>query len=91
MTIKVDPAKVPDPVAIRKLLFPGSSALAVDDQSIRFLSRYAFPDLASGLAQAVQARGRFGPMMGGLPGMSMSGPGAAPAGRPAAASSGTRD
>ena len=38
-----DTELIPDPDAIRPLLFPSVSALAVDDQGIRFISRESFP------------------------------------------------
>jgi hypothetical protein len=50
--IKVDPAKVPSPDAIRPLLFPGTMAIAADDQGIRVLARESFPDFAFGMTPA---------------------------------------
>ncbi len=40
-----DTELIPDPDAIRPLLFPSVSALAVDDQGIRFISRESFPSI----------------------------------------------
>src|SRR5205085_10489867 len=40
-----DPELVPEPDSLRPFLFPSVSALAVDDQGIRFLSREAFPTI----------------------------------------------
>jgi prepilin-type processing-associated H-X9-DG protein len=40
-----DPELIPEPDALRPFLFPGVSAIAVDDQGIQFLSRAAFPTI----------------------------------------------
>ena len=46
ITLEVDPAKMPGADALKALLFPGSSAVTVDDQSIQFIRREAFPESA---------------------------------------------
>ncbi len=77
--IRIDPAKIPSADAIRPLLFPGASAVVVDETSIRFIGRYAFPDISSLVEGAVAAR--TVPAMlqnGNLPGMPA--PGSAPGG-----------
>jgi hypothetical protein len=71
--IKVDPAKIPKPEAIRALLTPGASAVAVDDQFIRFTSRYAFPEFATLIEQAGQAPAYSGMLKGVIPGMPADG------------------
>ena len=45
ITLEVDPARMPGADALKALLFPGSSAVTVDDQSIQFLRRGAFPEI----------------------------------------------
>ncbi len=70
VTISVDAAKVPKPETVRPLLFPGSSAVVVDEGSIRFVSRYAFPDFPSLLQAVVRGRGAAAMFQGGsFPGM----------------------
>lgn len=46
-SLKLDPAKAPRADQIRPLLFPGSTALAVDDQGLKFVTRSSFPDVVS--------------------------------------------
>src|SRR5262249_39588646 len=41
-TPAVDPELVPEPDELRPFLFPSVSALAVDDQGVRYISREAF-------------------------------------------------
>lgn len=43
--IQVDPAKLPKADALRALLFPGTFAVAEDDQEVRFVTRQAFPNV----------------------------------------------
>ena len=64
----VDPAKIPSADAIRPFLFAGASAISVDDTSIRYVARYAFPDIPAILEAVAASRnmsgmlqGRFGP------------------------------
>ncbi|HZW33054.1 MAG TPA: DUF1559 domain-containing protein, partial [Isosphaeraceae bacterium] len=45
ITPAFDPELVPEPDALRPFLFPSVSALAVDDQGIRYLSRESFPTI----------------------------------------------
>ena len=45
MTPAFDPELVPEPDSLRPFLFPSVTALAVDDQGIRFLSRESFPTI----------------------------------------------
>ncbi|WP_435007813.1 DUF1559 domain-containing protein [Tundrisphaera lichenicola] len=45
--IRVDPDKIPDPVALSARLFPASSTLAVDDSGIVFITRESVPSVAS--------------------------------------------
>ncbi len=45
ITLEVDPARMPSPDALKALLFPGSSAVSVDDQAIQFSRRGAFPEI----------------------------------------------
>jgi prepilin-type processing-associated H-X9-DG protein len=45
--LKVDPAKIPNPQALSARLFPASSALAVDDSGIIFVSRDSIPSAGS--------------------------------------------
>lgn len=45
--VTLDPAKAPKADQIRPLLFPGASALLVEDRGVRFVTRSAFPDFAS--------------------------------------------
>jgi hypothetical protein len=92
--LKVDPATLPKAEELKALMFPGTWAVAVDDQSIRFVSREAFPNLVTtatmgGLSGAVlapalaQARARAaanGPA--GQPGQGTTAP--APGGQPGA-------
>ncbi|MGN6724599.1 MAG: hypothetical protein ACTHLZ_01655, partial [Tepidisphaeraceae bacterium] len=40
-----DPESIPEADELRPLLFPSVSALAVDDQGIRLISREAFPSI----------------------------------------------
>ena len=89
VTIRIAPAQIPSADAIRPLLFPAASALAVDDQSIRFVSRYAFPDIAGMLTGVAASRGLPALMSGqGLPpGMVPPGPNSGP-GRPGAPGAG---
>jgi hypothetical protein len=44
-TPAVDPELVPEPDSLRPFLFPSVTALAVDDQGIRFLTRESFPTI----------------------------------------------
>ncbi|MDB5352565.1 MAG: hypothetical protein JWN86_3812 [Planctomycetota bacterium] len=80
VTIQVDPAKIPQPDAIRPLLFPGATAVVVDDQGLRLLSRGAFPDFASMLDGIVQFQAMRGAFQPGGPGMAPPGAGAKPPG-----------
>jgi hypothetical protein len=43
--LRIDPAKLPSDTALKALMFPGTTAAAVDDQGFRFVSRVAFPTL----------------------------------------------
>ncbi|SIO65600.1 hypothetical protein SAMN05444166_7755 [Singulisphaera sp. GP187] len=43
--LRIDPAKLPSDTALKALMFPASSAVTVDDQEVRFISRAAFPNL----------------------------------------------
>ncbi len=47
VSIKIDPAKIPSADQLRALLFPASSALAVDDQGISFVQRESVPSMTS--------------------------------------------
>jgi prepilin-type processing-associated H-X9-DG protein len=44
-TPAVDPELIPEADAVRPFLFPSVSALAVDDQGVRYISREAFPTI----------------------------------------------
>lgn len=48
MVIKVDPSRMPSADALKAFLFPGYTALSVNDQEIRLVTREAFPNIASG-------------------------------------------
>jgi hypothetical protein len=60
--IQVDPAKLPKPDEIRPLLFPGSTALAVDAQGVQFVRREAFPSVGSPGAAGMMS-GVLGPAL----------------------------
>lgn len=45
--LKLDPAKAPAADQIRPLLFPGSTALAVDQEGVRLITRSSFPNVMS--------------------------------------------
>ena len=47
--LKVDPAKLPKAEDLRALMFPGTTAVTVDDQAIRLVTRESFPNLVSGI------------------------------------------
>ncbi len=47
VAIRIDPAKVPPADQLRPLLFPASSALAVDDQGVFFVQRESLPSISS--------------------------------------------
>jgi hypothetical protein len=47
-SLKLDPANAPDPEELRALLFPGSAALAVDEQGVLLTTRSSFPNITSG-------------------------------------------
>ncbi|MGC8639844.1 MAG: hypothetical protein ACP5XB_08225 [Isosphaeraceae bacterium] len=47
--LKVDPSKLPKAEALKALMFPGTLAVAVDGQSIRFVTRDSFPNFVAGL------------------------------------------
>ena len=55
LTVNLDPKLAPSPESIRPLLFPGSTALAVDAQGARLISREAFP--AVGLSSDAGSNG----------------------------------
>jgi hypothetical protein len=54
-SVTLDASKAPRAEQIRPLLFPGSAALAVDDRGLRFVTRRAFPDVASSSAPPAPA------------------------------------
>ena len=71
IVLKVDPAKLPKAEDLKALLFPATLAVATDDQSVRIVTREAFPSWvgsaggtgASGAALAplmAMMRGSFG-------------------------------
>jgi prepilin-type processing-associated H-X9-DG protein len=45
--IKIDPAKLPSEAELRRLLFPSSMAITVDDRSATFVTREPIPSVAS--------------------------------------------
>ena len=45
--IEVDPAKIPDPADLTRLLFPGSFAISTDSEGFRVVTRDAFPSVTS--------------------------------------------
>jgi prepilin-type processing-associated H-X9-DG protein len=45
--IEVDPAKIPDPADLTRLLFPGSFTLSADSEGFRVVTRDAFPSVTS--------------------------------------------
>jgi hypothetical protein len=45
--IQIDPAKMPAASALKPYLFPGSFAVISDDQSVQFVNREAFPNVAN--------------------------------------------
>lgn len=45
--IKIDPAKLPSEAELRRLLFPSSTAITVDQQSATFVVREPIPSIAS--------------------------------------------
>jgi prepilin-type processing-associated H-X9-DG protein len=51
-TIRVNPDQVPDPDAIRKLLFPNRTACSIDDQGLTLVSRDSLPGLSASPATA---------------------------------------
>jgi hypothetical protein len=53
--LKVDPAKLPKAEELKALMFPATWAVAVDDQSIRLVTREAFPSLMGTSGSAVAA------------------------------------
>jgi hypothetical protein len=53
--LKIDPAKLPKAEELKALMFPGTWAVAVDDQSIRLVTREAFPSLMGTSGSAVAA------------------------------------
>jgi hypothetical protein len=75
--LKVDPAKLPKAEELKALMFPGTLAVVVDDQSVRFVSRESFPNLVSGvgmgaiggalLAPAIQAARASARAAAGMP------------------------
>ena len=65
--IKVDPVRIPEPDAIRPFLFPGSVAVAVDDQAIHIFSRSAFPDFTGSLATSLQLQSLPNVFRNGMP------------------------
>ena len=46
--VRIDPARIPRPEALRSHLFPSVLAAAVDDRGIRFIGREAFPFACAG-------------------------------------------
>jgi hypothetical protein len=46
--VRIDPARIPKPEALRSQLFPSVLAAAVDDRGIRFIGREAFPFACAG-------------------------------------------
>jgi hypothetical protein len=46
IVLNLDPSKAPSADAVKKLLFPGSSALAVNDKGAQWISREAFPSIS---------------------------------------------
>jgi len=50
LQIKVDPAKLPKADDLKALMFPSTFAVVADDETIQFVTRGAFPDLAVGTA-----------------------------------------
>ena len=91
ITLEVDPAKMPSADALKTLLFPGSSTVTADDQSIQFIRRGAFPDIGltapavlMGLAMpAIQAAREAARKAGAPSTVPVPGPSAPPAGAPA--------
>ena len=86
--MKVDPSKLPKAEELKALMFPGTLAVAVDDQAIRIVSREAFPNIVGGIGggavgtalllpaiQAARAKAAGGGLGGPAP--------PAPAGQPA--------
>ena len=64
IVLRVDPSKMPTADALKPFLFPGYAALTVNDQEIRFVTREAFPNIASGGgASSPGASALMGPAM----------------------------
>ena len=87
IVLQVDPASMPGANALKALLFPGSSAVTVDDQSIQFFRRQAFPEIGSagpafvmgmsaGIQAAARARGASPKASAPVPGVSAPSSGA---------------
>ena len=99
ITLEVDPARMPSPEALKALLFPGSSAVTVDDQSIQFLRRAAFPEIGMtspavvmGMAMPAIQAARNAAMKAGAPStVPDPSPSASPAGAPGATPPSTPD
>ena len=47
--LKVDPSKLPKAEELKALMYPGTLAVAVDDQAIRIISRESFPNVVGGI------------------------------------------
>jgi hypothetical protein len=59
--LKVDADKLPKAEELKALMSPGTLAVAVDDTSIRLVSRHSFPDVVSGLHLGTTFAPRFMP------------------------------
>jgi hypothetical protein len=88
ITLQVDPARMPTPEALKAHLFPGSSVVTVDDQSIQFIRRAAFPEIGlsapavvMGMAMPAIQAARDAAVRAGAP---STAPAPNPAGAPAA-------
>ena len=92
--LHVDPAKMPTAAALKPYLFPGSFAVTAEDDSVRFVTRQAFPNFAGWMGSlgmsvampAIQQARRAAAAAaggGGMPGPGGGpGPGSPPGGNP---------
>jgi hypothetical protein len=87
--LKIDPSKLPKTEELKALMFPGTVAVAVDDESIRLIFRESFPNVVNGmgtgalggalLAPAIQAaRARAAAAAAGAAGPAPAAPGTPP-------------